>query len=315
MNLKTLHIVNRETLANTLITLHISSSEDIITWQETLCVGPTIEKVASPKFLEIRAEFFKLFYNIELNKNEITNELLKLENSFKYSEIVLWFEYDLFCHINMAAIISLLSQKNIFLPISLVCSGRIEGQKDLKALDQLTLSQLQLLFDKRIALNLDDLALAENVWKIYCGNDHNLLLPIITRQSSFTYMSNCLKAHIKRFPDTRSGMSTLEYNILKLVKENTITSRHHLLGYTLHYQGYYGYKELQLKRIINILSLFFNENEVLITLNRKGHLALEQLHNYQIELDNKMCFGGIRSLDYMFDKKQNKLIKTIFNAY
>ena len=127
-------------------------------------------------------------------------------------------------------------------------------------------------------------------------------------------MSNCLKAHIKRFPDTRSGMSTLEYNILKLVKENTITSRHHLLGYTLHYQGYYGYKELQLKRIINILSLFFNETEALITLNRKGYLALEQLHNYQSELDNKMYFGGIRSLDYMFDKKQNKLIKTLFNA-
>lgn len=315
MNLKTLHIVNRETLANTLVQLHISSSEDIITWQETLSVGPTIEKVASPKFLEIRAEFFKLFYNIELNKREITNELLKLENSFKYSEIVLWFEYDLFCHINMAAIISLLSQKNIFLPISLVCSGRIEGQKDLKALDQLTSTQLQLHFDKRIVLNLDDLALAKNVWNIYCGNDHNLLFPLITRQSSFKYMSNCLKAHIKRLPDTRSGISSLEYNILKLVKENTITSRYHLLGYTLHYQGYYGYKELQLKRIINILSLFFNETEIPITLNRKGYLALEQLHNYQNELGNKMCFGGIRSLDYMYDKKQNTLIKTIINAH
>lgn len=315
MSPKLLHIANGNTLTNELITLGISKSEDIITWQETLCVGPTIEEVASNDFLELRAEFFKSFYNIELNTLKITNELLKLENSSKYTEIVLWFEYDLFCHINMVAIISLLSQKDILLPISLVCSGRIEGQKDLKTLDQLKPKQLQLHFDKRTALNLDDIALAKNVWKIYCGNDHNLLLPLITRPSSFSYLSNCLKAHIKRFPDVRSGVSTLDYNILKLITENTITSRYHLLGYTLHYQGYYGYKDLQLKRIIDILSLFFDEVESQITLNRKGHLALEHLHNYQNELDNKMCFGGVRSLDYMFDKLQNKLIKTIINVH
>ena len=214
----------------------------------------------------------------------------------------------------MVAIIALLSQKKIFSPISLVCSGRVEGQKDLKGLDQLTPMQLQSLFDKRVPLNLDDIALATNVWKIYCGNDHNLLLPLITRQSSFSYLSNCLKAHIKRFPDVRSGLSTLDYNILKLVKDNTITSRYHLMGYALHYQGYYGYKELQLKRIIDILSLFFNDTNSSITLNRKGHLALEHLHNYQNELDNNICYGGICSLDYMFDKSQNKLIKTIINA-
>lgn len=315
MSLKPLHIVNGNTLTNTLVTLGISKSEDIITWQETLCVGPTIEQVASHEFLEVRAHFFKSFYNIELNKHEITSELSKLENSSEYSEIILWFEYDLFCHINMVAIVSLLSQKNIFLPVCIVCSGRIDGQKDLKALDELSPKQLQLHFDKRITLNLDDLALAKNVWRIYCGNDHNLLFPLITRQSSFAYMSNCLKAHIKRFPDVRSGVSTLEYNILLLVKENTITSRRHLMGYALHYQGYYGYKELQLTRMIDVLSLFLEETSPPLSLNRKGHLALEHLHNYQNELDNTMCFGGVNSLHYAFDKEQNKLIKTIINVH
>ncbi|MFT5847542.1 MAG: hypothetical protein ACJARX_000597 [Psychroserpens sp.] len=310
----TLHITNGNFLTNYLIKLDIATEENIITWQETLCVGPTLEEVASEEFLDIRKSFFKSFYDSTLSIEEITSELQKLDNISNFTEIVLWFEYDLFCHINMVAVISLLEQKGIYLPIYLVCSGRVEGEKELKALAELNPKQLQSHYNEKILLKLDDIALAKHIWEIYCGNDHNLLLPLITRSSSFEYMGICLKAHIKRFPDVRSGISTLEYNILKLVKDNTITSRHHLVGYTLHYQGYYGYGDLQLERIIDLLSLFFIETEKSLTLNRKGYLALEHQHNYQAEMNNTIYFGGVRSLDYKFDKQQNKLVKTIVHA-
>ena len=100
----------------------------------------------------------------------------------------------------MVAVISLLSQKGIHLPIYLVCSGRVEGEKGLKGLSELSPKQLQKHYNERIKLSLDDIALAEKVWRIYCGNDHNLLKPLITQSSSFEYLSICLKAHIKRFP-------------------------------------------------------------------------------------------------------------------
>ncbi len=48
----------------------------------------------------------------------------------------------LFCHINLIAVISLLHQKEINLPLYLVCSGRIEGEKNLKGLAELTPEQL-----------------------------------------------------------------------------------------------------------------------------------------------------------------------------
>ena len=244
----------------------------------------------------------------------MNSELKKLDDVSKFTEIILWFEYDLFCHINMVAVINLLEQKGIYLPIYLVCSGRVEGEKGLKGLSELTPKQLESHYKNRVKLNVDDIALAKNIWRIYCSKDHNLLLPLITRPSSFEYMSNCLKAHIKRFPDIRSGISTLEYNILKLVKENTITSRHHLVGYTLHYQGYYGYGDLQLERVIDLLEIFFTETENTLTLNRKGHLALEHQQNYQKEMNNTIYFGGVSCLDYKFDKQQNKLIKTAIHA-
>ena len=253
----TLHITNGSALTDYLLKLDISKKENIITWEETLCVGPTVEEVASPEFIKIRQAFFKSFYDLTLSKKDLISDLQKLDDISNFTEIVLWFEYDLFCHINMVAVISLLEQKGIYLPLYLVCSGRVEGEKGLKALGELNPQQLQAHYDNKVKLNVDDIALAKKVWTIYCGNDHNLLKPLITRTSSFEYMGICLKAHIKRFPDVRSGISTLEYNILKLVKDNTITSRHHLVGYTLHYQGYYGYGDLQLARIIDVLSLFF----------------------------------------------------------
>lgn len=314
MSSKILHISNGYVLTDYIINLNITNGENIITWQEALCVGPITKEVASEEFLEIRKTFFQSFYDITLSKEEITTELEKLNDISDFSEIVLWFEYDLFCHINMVAVISLLKQKGIYLPISLVCSGRVEGEKGLKALGELNPKQLKSHYDNRIKLNLDDIALANHVWGIYCGNDHNLLFPLITRPSSFIYLSNCLKAHIKRFPDVRSGISTLEYNILKLVKDNKVTSRHHLVGYTLHYQGYYGYGDLQLARVIDMLAIFFTETETSLILNRKGHLALEHQHNYQAEMNNTINFGGASALDYKFDKQQNKLIKTILNA-
>nr|WP_321235356.1 DUF1835 domain-containing protein [uncultured Psychroserpens sp.] len=314
MNSNPLHITNGTSLTEYLFKLDIATESNTITWQETLCVGPTVEQIASEEFIKTRKAFFKSFYDITLSRKEMTSELNKLDDISNFTEIVLWFEFDLFCHINMVAVISLLEQKGIYLPIYLVCSGRVEGEKGLKGLAELTHKQLESHYKDKVKLTVDDIALATKVWRFYCGNDHNLLKPLITRSSSFKYMSICLKAHIKRFPDTRSGISTLEYNILKLIKENTITSRRHLVGYTLHYQGYYGYGDLQLERVIDLLSLFFIEDNGTLRLNRKGHLALEHQYNYQKEMNNTIHFGGVSSLDYKFDKQQNKLIKTVVHA-
>jgi len=124
-------------------------------------------------------------------------------------------------------------------------------------------------------------------------------------------MSNCLKAHLKRFPHQQSGLNVLEDNILRLVRDNDIKSEHHLLGYSLNYQGYYGYGDTQLKRLINKLSIFFEKSENQLTLNRKGHEALLRHYNYAQEVNNDMTYGGVKRLDFQFSVTQNKLIKKL----
>lgn len=308
-----LHITNGSNLTEYLKELNYAG--DFLTWHEMLCEGPAEFEIDSDTHVLKRKEFLNAFYDIEIDEYEFKNELYKLDAIETYSEVILWFEYDLFCHINLVAVISLLRQKNVKLPTYLVCSGRIEGEDDLKGLSELSANQLDAHFKNKVKLTETDLEIANEVWQIYCGTDHNLLKPHITKTSSFEYLGICLKAHLKRFPDSRSGLSTLEYNILSILNTYDIKSKHHLLGYALNYQGYYGFGDIQLERIINKLSIFFTEESNGLKLNRKGHEVLLNHRNFASELNDNMVFGKIKRLDYQFNTQENKLIKTVLNAY
>ncbi|TNJ41690.1 DUF1835 domain-containing protein [Tamlana fucoidanivorans] len=313
MNKQTLHITNGGNLTTYLNDLKIEGEK--LTWQEILCEGPTQEIIHCNDFIQARSQFLLEFYNVELDFNKVEFALKQLSAIDDYSEIVLWFEYDLFCHINMLAVINLLLQKKINLPLYLVCSGRVHGSKNLKGLNELNTKQLLDHYKNKIKLNQEDIDLAATIWGIYCGKDHNLLKPFIVKSSSFQYLSNCLKAHLERFPDSITGLNVLETNILKIIKENEVKSKHHLLGYALNYQGYYGFGDMQINRIIEKLNYFFDENESGLKLNRAGHEALLNQKNFSKIIQTHMVYGGVSTQNFSFSKEQNKLIKNITNAY
>jgi hypothetical protein len=307
-----LHITNGSSLTSYLNDLNIDG--EFFTWHEMLCEGPTVEQIDTHEFVEVRRAFLNKYYDIDIDENAFHKELEIFDRVEDYSEIILWFEYDLFCHINLIAVISLLRQKNVKLPLYLVCSGRIKGKSDFKGLTELSESQLLNHYKNKTKLTDEDRDLACSLWSIYCGENHNLLKPYIVKGSSFKYMNSCLKAHLKRFPDSKNGLCRLEKHILEIVKKNYIKSTHHLLGYILNYQGYYGYGDIQIKRMIAKLDIFMADGENGMELNRKGHEVLLNKHNYANEVNNDIFYGGVRRLKYQFNKKQNKLIKTIYNA-
>ena len=89
-----LHITNGNNL--TYYLRELDFKEDILTCQEMLCEGPTIPAINSRAFLKLRVDFLKDYYEIEVNTREILSELSKLDDTDKYTEINLCFEYDLF---------------------------------------------------------------------------------------------------------------------------------------------------------------------------------------------------------------------------
>ena len=304
-----LHITNGDSLTDKMSRLNLSG--EVITWREMLCEGRTVQEVGSQEFINIRTEFLETCYDVPSSDYQMkfVSELEKLAQAKDYDEIILWFEFDLFCHINMIAAISFLFQQNIQKPIYLVCSKRLQGEKKLQGLSQLTQKELLNHFNHKILLNEDDLELAELVWKLYCGINPLRLKPEIKKNSNFEYLSSCLRAHIERFPNVKSGLNSLEANLLKLIVSHTITSHNQLLGYALEYQGYYGYGDIQMLRIIDNLKSFMYLDNTKYSLTEEGKMALNKSQNFYQELKDDLYYGGAKKYDFLYDHESHHLLK------
>lgn len=309
MTAKTLHITNGDSLNDWLLKLQIDG--DFAVWREMLCEGKTTYKIGDERFINERRAFLETDYDIKTNdyENKFISQLEIITNFQAYDELVLWFEYDLFCHINMMACISYLVQLNCKLPIYLVCSGRITGEKELKGLSEITQDQLLDHYKNKVLLTGNDLLLSDKIWRKYCSEDHSQLQPILAKESSFTYLSNCLSAHKKRFPEEHSGLNTLEAHILKLIKKHQITSERQLCGYVLNYQGYYGYGDMQISKMIKRLHSYYEQQDDILVINQKGENALKGDH-LEAPGKHKQCyFGGVSKYAYTYNKDSHQITK------
>ena len=308
MGNKTLHIVNGDSLTEQMQELNLPG--EVVTWRELLCEGPTLQEINS-EFFKLRKKFLRKTYNISSDNYEerFVAEVKKLKTFNDYDDVVLWFEFDLFCHINMLAAISCLSEKEKKTPISLVCSKKLEGEKEHKPLSQLSLDELKNHHQNRIHLNTEDIEVANLIWELYCGNNPLKLKPQIKTPTNFEYLSSCIRAHVERFPNSITGINSLERNVLKLIENHDIKSQHHLLGYALQYQGYYGYSDNQMERLIDKLSIFFKSVDDKLILNENGELALAGKKNFYRELKNDEYFGGTKMYDFLYESESHKLLK------
>ncbi|MCP9200427.1 DUF1835 domain-containing protein [Gramella sp. GC03-9] len=308
MKEKTLHIINGDSLTEGFQELDIPG--DLVVWRELLCEGPTQQEI-DKDFIKLRKKFLKKAYDISAENYEqrFVSEIKKLKNIDGYDRVVLWFEFDLFCHINMLAVIDHLYQKRKDLYLSLVCSKKLSGEKEHKPLSHLNPKELQNHYDNRIELNEDDIEVAVLIWELYCGNNPLKLKPQIKIKTNFEYLSSCIRAHIERFPNSITGINTLERNVLKLIENHEIKNQKHLLGYSLQYQGYYGYSDSQMQRLLDKLSIFIEQTPERLILNQKGNQVLNQEKNFYRDLKNDEYFGGAKMYDFLYESDSHRLLK------
>ena len=306
---KALHIINGDSLTEQVKELELPG--EIVVWRELLCEGPCTQEVGSSEFIKLRQKFLKEAYDIspENYQDRFITQLNKLKATQDYNHVVLWFEFDLFCHINMLAAISFYLENKPNVPFYLVCSKRQKGEEELLPLSQLPLKHLLNHFENKIKLDKEDLEIATLVWELYCGNNPIKLKQQIKKTSNFEYLSSCIRAHIERFPNSRTGINSLEKNVLKLVEQQHITSMNQLLGYALQYQGYYGYSDSQMERVLNKLSIFYTLENDRLKLTRDGLDALEKKKNFYRDLMNDEYYGGAKIYDYLYDSDSHKVLK------
>lgn len=305
-----LHITNGDSFTQRLRKLRFKG--EIITWREMLCEGKTVTNVGSEAFWKTRFDFLHKNYNV--SKSWFVEKTLKeyrsLCNHKQEEEIILWFEYDLFCQINMLAVISWLKTHRRHVQISLVCSGKEDETNRLYALNDLSDEQIKKLFKKRVELSQDDIEFADYVWQLYCS-DNPIRLEHLTdfEQYQFKYLGEALRTHLRRFPTIKNGLNEIENRVLHVAAEEKPKSRKELLGSLLTDQGWYGFGDSQYERILkNLRPLFHSFNPV--RLSKKGREILENQNNFYAEIrDNEAYLGGALKYNYLYNTEAGRILK------
>lgn len=305
-----LHITNGDSFTTKLESLKLKG--DIITWREMLCEGKTLNNVGSESFWKTRFEF--LHKNYKVSKSRFIESTLKeyrsLCNHKQQDQIVLWFEYDLFCQINMLAVISWIKVHRKYAEVSLVCSGNEDETDRLYGLSELSDEQLLNLYENRTILSRDDIEYADYVWQLYCS-DSPIRLENLSdfKDFQFKYLSDAITAHLKRFPTIKNGLNEIENHVLQLAIEKKPTSKKELLGNILKDQGLYGFGDMQYEKVISTLKpLFSTFNPV--RLSKKGKEILEGQTSYYSNIrDNEAYLGGALKYNFLYNTDTDRILK------
>jgi hypothetical protein len=305
-----LHITNGDSFTQKLETLQLKG--DIITWREMLCEGKTETNVGSESFWKTRFDF--LHKNYKVSKSWFVEKTLKeyrsLCNHKQQDQIILWFEYDLFCQINMLAVLSWLKTYRRDAEISLVCSGNEDETDKLYGLNELSNEQLLDLYKNRKVLSRSDIEYADYVWQLYCSDNPIRLENLADfNHYQFEYLGDAVKAHLKRFPSIKNGLNAIENRVLQVAVEQKPRSKKAFLGSVLQNQGLYGFGDSQYDRVITSLRpLFTSFNPV--RLSKKGKEVLDQKTSYYSFIkDNEAYLGGALKYNFLYNTDSDRILK------
>ena len=305
-----LHITNGDCFTPRLRALNLEG--EIITWREMLCEGKTLCAVGSESFWKIRFEFLHKSYKV--SKDWFVEKTLKeyrsLCNHKKQDRIVLWFEHDLFCQINMLAVLSWLKTHRKHAEVALVYRRKKEKNNAIYNLDALSDEALLELYENRIILSQDDIEYADYVWQLYCG-ENPMRLENLPPHSGFQFdaLSKALNMHLKRFPTIKNGLNELENRILKIAETQKIKSRKDLVNTLINDQMHYGFGDIQYERVITSLKpLFRSFNPVKLT--KKGLEILTNQTSYYSQLrDEQLYLGGALKYNFLYNTDTDRIIK------
>lgn len=215
-----LHIHNGDATADTARLSALPGEH--FAFREALIDGPTPAGLDNTEWKQARALHLSAGYGVDLARCErdLAEQGTKLATFAEHEEIVLWFEHDLFCQLNLLYLLNWFSQRELSATkLSLVCVGEFSGMADFRGLGQLNAAQLASLFPGRTEVSLAELQLARAAWQAYCSPKPTAIEDLLkTDTSALPFLEAALRAHLKRFPSVRNGLGAIENTGLELVQ-------------------------------------------------------------------------------------------------
>jgi len=190
-------------------------------FREALIEGPAPASLDRTEWRRVRARHLSESYGVD--REQCERELADLENKLatfaEHEEIVLWFEHDLFCQLNLIYLLDWFGQQSLVkTKLSLICIGEFSGKENFRGLGGLDTSELASLFPGRRPVTQRQLELAASAWQAFRSNDPTKIQDLLqTGTSALPFLGAAFTAHLRRFPSTNNGLGSVEMKSLELV--------------------------------------------------------------------------------------------------
>ena len=216
-----LHIHNGDSTANT--ARHATIPGAHLAFREALIGGPTPANLNEVEWRKLRGAHLAAAYGVPWEEAERDLERLQaaLASFHLHDEVVLWFEHDLFCQVNLIYLLDWFAARELgSTRLSLVCVGEFPGKPDFSGLGELNESELASLLDLRHEVTETELQTATAAWSAYCAPEPLALeLFLNDDTSSLPYLRPALLSHLARFPSVQNGLGRIEQRGLALIEE------------------------------------------------------------------------------------------------
>jgi len=182
--------------------------------------------------------------------DKVAREFERIMNAADDSEFNLWFEYDLFCQVNMWFVISIINSSPVEKKVYAVYTSYADRSSKhfWNGFGPADSSQLQVCFADRILLSDADLQLGQELWAAYKNNDLEELSRLAKNQSvAFPYLQEVVTAHIDRFP--KDGTKGRPERVIEDITKNVSTDFHKVFEEFWNRESIYGLGDTQVKHL------------------------------------------------------------------
>lgn len=206
-------------------------------------------------FWQSRAKYIGIT-DTEYN-NSVVKEFEKIMNAPDNSAFNLWFEYDLFCQVNMWFVISIINSLPIKKKVFAVYTSYLDktNKQFWNGFGSANSDELKVCYANKILLSEADMNLGKDLWKVYKNGELEELANLSKNQSlAFPYLQEVVKAHIDRFP--KDGTKGRPERIIEDITKNISTDFNKVFKEFWKRESIYGFGDIQLKSLYDKVMLY-----------------------------------------------------------
>jgi len=200
------------------------------------------------EFWQIRAEYLGL---TEAGyQNNVVKEFEKIMNASDNSEFNLWFEYDLFCQVNLWFVISIINSLSIKKKVFAIYTSYLDktNKHFWNGFGPAKTDELKVCYADRIPLSEADINFGQELWKAYKNGDLEELTNLAKHEcSAFPFLQEVVKAHVDRFP--KDGTKGRPEKVIEDIVKNISTDFHKVFEEFWKRESIYGFGDSQLKTL------------------------------------------------------------------